>query len=85
MNDTDPKTAKKFAAMMAAREPAERLRMASSMFDTGRILVLAGLKEQNPELNEAQLRKQLFIRLYGADFTKSEIDRIVSKIPNMES
>jgi len=66
--------------MMAARSPAERLRMASRMFDMGRTLLRAGLKKRNKTLNEKQLRLQVFLRLYGDDFTGSEIRRIVSSL-----
>ncbi|MHB0867331.1 MAG: hypothetical protein ACYC6B_06580 [Thermoleophilia bacterium] len=83
MNDTTPDIEKRLASMMAARTPADRLRMAGNMFDTGRTLLRIGLKRQNPQLSEGQLRAQVFLRLYGEDFTKSEIMRITSSIPNM--
>lgn len=84
MNDTTPEIEKRISAMMAAKTSAERLRMAGSMFDTGITLLRAGLKRQNPELSEGQLRAQVFLRLYGEDFSASEIKRIASRMPNME-
>lgn len=84
MRDTSPDIEQRFASMIAARSPAERLMMASSMFETGRSLLRIGLKRQNPAISEEQLRAQMFLRLYGDDFTKSEFSRIISSIPNME-
>ena len=83
MSDTTPEMEKRFAAMMAAKSPAERLRMASSMFETGKALMRAGILRKNPALDEAGLRGQIFVRLYGDEFTESEISRIVERIPNM--
>lgn len=83
MNDTTPEIEKRMAAMMAARSPAQRLQMASDMFDAGRELLRAGLKNMNPSLTEEQLRGQIFLRLYGEDFSPEEIRRIVASIPNM--
>jgi hypothetical protein len=84
MDDTPPDIEKRMAAMMAARTPTERLRMASSMFDAGRELMKAGLLHELGPLNEAQLRAQMFMRMYSDCFTQSEIDRIMSTIPNMQ-
>lgn len=83
MNDTTPDIEKRIAAMMAERSPAQRLQMASDMFDAGRELLRAGLKNMNPSLTEEQLRGQVFLRLYGDDFRPEEIKRIMACIPNM--
>jgi len=83
MNDTTPYIEKRISSMIAARSPVERLRMASCMFDSGRTLLKAGLERQNKALSEGQLRAQVFLRMYGDDFTSSEIKQIASSIPNM--
>jgi len=69
--------------MIAELSPTERLRMVSSMFDTGRTLVRSGLLKQNGSLNEGQIRAQVFLRFYAEDFTVAEIKEIASRIPNM--
>lgn len=83
MNDTTPDMERRMASMIAERSPAERLRMASSMFDTGTTLLRIGLKKQNRQLSEGQLRAQVFLRLYGEEFSSSEIKRIAVSIHNM--
>ena len=83
MNDTTPDIQKRLAAMIAELSPTERLRMVSSMFDTGRTLVRSGLLKQNESLNEGQIRAQVFLRFYAEDFTVAEIKEISSRIPNM--
>ncbi len=80
MNDTAPDMKKKFAAMIAARSPEERLQMASHMFETGRALLRVGLQKQYHTLDEAQLSTKIFLRLYKNDFSRVEINRIVAHI-----
>jgi len=70
--------------MIMSRSPVDRLRMASSMFDTGKKLIKAGLQNEKGSFNEAQLRAQIFLKLYGESFTQAEIKRIVNTIPNMQ-
>jgi hypothetical protein len=84
MNDTSLSIEKRMALMIASRTPIERLRMASSMFDAGKKLMKAGLQNENGLLNDAQLRTQMFLKLYGDSFTQAEIKRIVNTIPNMQ-
>ncbi len=84
MIDTCPETTARMAGMMALKTPEERLRMAGSMFDAGRKLVESGLLHENPFLNKAQLRARIFIRFYGQDFSKTEIEKIIRVLPNMQ-
>jgi hypothetical protein len=84
MNDTPLSIEKRMSLMIMSRTPVDRLRMASSMFDTGKKLMEAGLQNENGSLNKAQLRAQMFLRLYGESFTPAEIKRIVNTIPNMQ-
>jgi hypothetical protein len=84
MNDTSLDIEARVARMMASKTPRERLRMASSMFDTGRMLVEAGLRNKYGELTEAQIRGRVFVRMYGEDFSDEEIRKIAGKIPKME-
>jgi hypothetical protein len=54
------------------------------MYDTGRKLVIAGIQNGRQELNTSQLRGQLFLRMYGSDFTATDRKKIINKIPDME-
>ena len=67
-----------------SRTPLERLRMVSKMYDSGRKLVIAGIQNERQQLNASQLRGQLFLRMYGSDFTVADRKRIISSIPNMQ-
>ena len=84
MSDTSHDIEERLIRMMIAKSPAERLRMASSMFETGKRLIVAGLLKENPSLNNAQIRARTFLRLYSDIFTSEEIKVIVQGIPNMQ-
>jgi hypothetical protein len=84
VHDTSPDVTARLARMMALKTPEERLLMASSMFDAAKILMEAGIRHENESVSEAQLRAKLFIRMYGGDFSKSEIEKIMKRMPNMQ-
>ena len=73
MNDTPPEIKNKLGELYAKLSGEERMRIASGMFETARKIVLSSFPENLPE-NEK--RKKLFLRFYGKDFTKEEIEKI---------
>ncbi len=83
MRDTPPEVEQRYRKMLMSRTPAERLKMASRMFDSARKLVIAGILREGNRLDASQLRAQLFLRMYGCDFTAAEREKIIEKIPNM--
>ncbi len=84
MSDTTTHIQQMYKEMLMSRTPSERLRMASRMFDSGRKLAITGIQNGRPQLNNRQLRGQLFMRMYGGDFTAVEIEKIIKKIPDMQ-
>lgn len=54
-NDTPPETERRFRSMMLARSGAERLAMASGMFESARAIVLASLPDNLPDCDTRQL------------------------------
>ena len=58
--------------------------MACRMYDTAKTLMIAGIRMQTPEANEAQVRAQFFLRMHGTDFTPEELKKIMRELPNMQ-
>lgn len=75
MRDSQDNIDQRLRAMVASKTPAERLRMASGMFDTARALILAGTGEKHGDV-----RGVLFNRLYAVDFSDNERGRILKHI-----
>ena len=63
MNDTPPEVDELYRRLLLRRSPEDRLRMACRMFSSACALVRAGM----PAASGAQLRRQLFLRLYSED------------------
>ena len=84
MNDIQMGIEKRYNKMLLSRTPSERLRMTSRMYDSGRRLIISGLKKGGQQLNTRQLRGQVFVRMYGSDFTDADRERIIKKIPNIQ-
>ena len=84
MDDTQATIEQRYKEMLLSRSPLERLKMASRMYDSGRKLVISGILKGRPHLDTSRLRAQLFLRMYGNDFTAADREKIIKKIPNMQ-
>jgi len=80
MDDTSAKMEQRYKEMILSKPPIERLMMASRMYDSGRKLVIAGILKEKRHLDTSRLRAQIFLRMYGNDFTTAEIESIIKKI-----
>ncbi len=84
MNDTPTRIRQLYYGMLLSKSPLERLRMASRMYDVVRKLALSGILKEKQHLDTPQLRGQLFLRIYGNDFSITDRKRIMERIPNMQ-
>ena len=83
MNDTQTKIKQFYNEMLLLKSPLERLRMASRMYDSAKALATSGIQKERQHLDTARLRGELFLRMYEKDFSVTERERIMKKIPNM--
>lgn len=65
VSDTHPEAARVQQEIFRRMTTAERLRMALEMSDSMRNVALAGLRSRRPELNEAELSRELLRIMYG--------------------
>ncbi len=72
MNDDPIDIEERFRKMIMARSPQERLAMACRMFATAKALVRSGIKEKHGLIDGYELRKHIFLRLYGQDLGEAE-------------
>lgn len=84
MNDTTAKIKLLYNEMLLSKSPLERLRMASRMYDSAKKLVISGLLKDRKHLDPSRLRGELFLRIYGNDFSVTVRKRIMEKISNMQ-
>jgi hypothetical protein len=85
MSDTSPKVEQLYNKMLLSKSPLERLRMTSRMYDSAKKLATSGLLKERQHLDPARLPGELFLRIYGNDFSIADKKRIMEKMPNMQS
>ena len=66
--------------MLLSRPGAERLAMASSMFDSVREMAERSIINAFPHIDRRELRRRLFYRIYRDDFPPEEAERILECI-----
>jgi hypothetical protein len=80
MKDTKPEIEEKFKKMLMQKSNEERLIMGCEMFDDAMRIVRSSILNDYPDIDSAELLKQIFFRFYGNDFSKSDLDKIVSAL-----
>ena len=76
MSDTPNDIAHALAERYRDRTPAERVRMAASLFTVATALARAGIRARNPEASEAEIRRLLLRRLYDGELTEAQFAEI---------
>lgn len=80
MNDTDVKTQNLFNAMIMSKSGQERLSMGFSMFNMARRQVIASIRQNNPNADASEIKKGIFLRFYGQDFSPEEQKKILKRL-----
>jgi hypothetical protein len=80
MKDTSPEMESRYRVMIMERSGEDRLKIGCAMFDTARALMKAGILEQNPQASPAEIRRALFMQLYGHEFDAESRAKILAAI-----
>ena len=80
MRDTSPEIDAAFTALFAKQSGADRVRMTCEMFDAAKALVAADIQANYPGISAAELRLEMFDRLYLGDFDTDSRTRIRSAL-----
>ena len=80
MKDTAPEIESLFYQMIMEKSGVERLMMGFSMFDMARMQVEAGIRANKPNATIQEIRREIFLRFYGQEFSPEEQDEILSRI-----
>ena len=77
MDDTSPEIKEKIVEIYKNKSGEEKLLIALRMFETAREMVISSLPQN---LSEKELRRELFLRFYGNDFSQSEKEKIIKSL-----
>lgn len=80
MKDTTPEIESLFYEMLMKKTGEERMKMGFSMFEMARRQVISSIKSEKPHLDEKEIRKEIFLRFYGQDFSQEDREKILAKI-----
>lgn len=80
MNDTSPEIESLFFQMIMKKSGQERMMMGFSMFDMARSQVEAGIRVNRPDADDRNIRKEIFLRFYGHEFSPEEQEKILKRI-----
>jgi len=76
MNDTHPEIAAQFRNLMKVKSNEQRLLMGCSMFDTAKQIAQSAIYSQRPSITPEEMRKEIFLRFYGLDFSQADREKI---------
>ena len=78
MKDTPEAIEKRYKAMLKKKSNEERLKMGCSMFKLASSFMISSLIDKG--IRSDELKKHIFLRIYGNDFDKEIRDRIAAKL-----
>jgi hypothetical protein len=78
MFDTHPDITIRFRDLMMSKTGQERLLMGCSMYDTARQIVRDAIYNNRPEITEEDMKKEIFLRFYGKEFSPSDREKFLT-------
>jgi hypothetical protein len=76
MNDTSTEARKKQFEVIFSKTKEERFLMGIQMMEDARQMVMDGIKKQNPEISEAELKIAFINRYYKNDLTEEYLSDV---------
>ena len=80
MNDTHPDVAIRFRELMMRKSGEQRLLMGCSMYDAAKQIVLNSICNRQPLITDAEIKREIFLRFYGQEFSQAERDKFFSAL-----
>ena len=84
MNDTHPEIIARFRNLMNAKSNEQRFLMGCSMFDTAKKIAQSAIYNQHPAISPEEMRKEIFLRFYGQDFSPADREKILLKFASQK-
>ena len=78
MFDTHPDVAVRYRDLLMSKTGQQRLFMGFSMYDTARQIVRSAIYNSRPEITDEEMKKEIFLRFYGNEFSPSESEKFLT-------
>ena len=80
MKDTSKEVESRFIEMLMKKSGQERMQFGFSLFEMARKQIIASAKMKNPDADNREIRKLIFLRFYGHEFSLEEQEKILNRI-----
>ncbi|TKJ37172.1 MAG: hypothetical protein CEE38_09775 [Planctomycetes bacterium B3_Pla] len=80
MNDTHPDVAIRYRDLMMSKTGQQRLRMGCSMYDAAKQIVRSAIYNSHPEITDAEMKREIFLRFYGHEFSRADREKLISAL-----
>ncbi|HUU18429.1 MAG TPA: hypothetical protein VMW72_14865 [Sedimentisphaerales bacterium] len=80
MFDTHPDIAVRYRELMMRKTGQERLVMGCSMYDTAKRIVLSAVRNRRPGITDAEIKREIFLRFYGQEFSEADREKLLSAL-----
>ncbi len=80
MLDTHPDIAIRYREMMMRKSGEQRLRMGCSMFDTAKEIVRSSILADQPNISDAEMKREIFLRFYGHEFSPADRKKVIAAL-----
>ncbi len=80
MNDTNPDVAIRFRDLMMSKTGQQRLLMGCSMYDAAKQIVINSICNRQPGITEAKIKREIFLRFYGPEFSRADREKFLSAL-----
>ena len=78
MNDTHSEVGVLFQNLMRLKSNEQRLLMGCSMYDAAKQIVQSAIYSQRPAITPGEMKKEIFLRFYGLEFSQADKEKIFS-------
>ena len=78
MLDTHSDVAIRFQNLIMSKSGEQRLLMGCSMYDTAKKIVQSAILAHRPAITPQEMKKAIFLRFYGQDFSPSDMEKLFS-------
>jgi hypothetical protein len=83
MFDTHPEIAIRYRDLMMSKSGHERLLMGCSMYDAAKQIVRDAISNEHPDITDEEMKKEIFLRFYGREFSPSDREKFISALAAM--
>jgi hypothetical protein len=80
MLDTHPDIAIRFRELIMRKSGEQRLLMGCSMYDTAKKIVRSAIYNSQPEIKDAEIKREIFLRFYGQEFSEADREKLLSAL-----